>query len=201
MHRVHFVFCPTGPTSPTGPTKQLFFSRRPACAACHATAPLARQRKPAGRRRAPRDGRLFDWELWVSPHPPVHGLQYGHFPKTPKTPKTPEYHVRTSRGGPHTRPCHAVAPRREGGSAISSFIFHHWRRRRVRMRKGPARRFSASAPLRCFRYQPPPIFSMILTSGRNSAMTIDPTMPASATIINGSIRLVRALTELSTSSS
>ena len=42
---------------------------------------------------------------------------------------------------------------------------------------------------------------MILVSGMNSAITIVPTMPASATIINGSISEVSALTELSTSSS
>ena len=44
-------------------------------------------------------------------------------------------------------------------------------------------------------------FSIILVNGINKATTIEPTIPARATIINGSIREVRALTALSTSSS
>ena len=81
-------------------------------------------------------------------------------------------------------------------SAISSFISHH-----SSLKKGPAQAFLRRPFSGRFGYHPPPIFSMILTSGRNSAMTIEPTMPANATIIKGSIRLVSALTELSTSSS
>ncbi len=49
--------------------------------------------------------------------------------------------------------------------------------------------------------QPPLSFSISLISGRNIAMTIVPTTPASRTIIRGSIIEVRASTARSTSSS